>query len=140
MKYLLFLTISIINMPIENSDETSTLYQQSLYAHLSTLDIDTVFILKCFDIKLPSRVKHYHIIDISENPKIFLKTKSDLYAIKILPIEIDKGNIKIGLIDYILREDEGEIMMGYASSESFIYKYNSKSKQYKLIKREKHTF
>jgi hypothetical protein len=126
-------------MPVENFDETSTLYQQSLCDHLSTLNVDTVFILKCFDIKLPSRVKNYYIVDISESPETFLKNKSDLYAIKILPIEINKGNIKIGLIDYILREEKEEVIMSYTSSENFIYKYDNRIKRYKLIERKKNT-
>ena len=92
-------------MSFKPTNETSTLYQQSLKYHLCDMDIDTVFVLKCFDIEMPLNIENYYIIDITDNPQAFLKSKGELYAIKILPIEINEGNIKIGLIDYILQLD-----------------------------------
>ena len=117
----------------ENPNETSELYQKSLCYHLSKIEIDTVYVLKCFDVELPSRVNNYHIIDISSDPKSFLKKEQNLYAVKLMPFEVYKGNIEICLIDYIIEEEKDGMVMSNVGSKTFVYGYNKKTEKYKLI-------
>lgn len=129
----------MLSFKVSDGTETSKLYQQALCAHLSTGDkIDTVYIMKSFDIKLPSKIKNYHIIDVTDSLDFFLKNKKSLYVIKLLPIEINQGNIEIGIIDYGITKEKGEVMMIWSGSEIFIYKYSTKVKQYKLINIKKY--
>jgi hypothetical protein len=121
-----------------NSDNT-LLYQQSLLSHLSNVKTDTVYILKCFDIELPPKIGKYTIVDISGNTSAFLNGKSSLYAIKLMPVEMNKGAVEIILIDYVLKSNAGEVVMGNTGSVVFSYKYQGQSKKYKLLKKSKNT-
>lgn len=131
--------LSIFVMSFKPQNDSTLLYQQSLQNHLANVKIDTVYILKCFDIELPSQVGVYTIVDISENTTSFLLNRTSLYAIKIMPLEIHNGSIEITLIDYVLKIDKGEIVMSNTGSIVFSYKYDSQTKKYKLLKKSRHT-
>jgi hypothetical protein len=128
--------IVLMSLTKSNETETSNLYLQSLCHHLYSINIDTVYIFKSFDIELPLKIKKHQIIDISDNPESFLKDKKNIYVIKLMPVEVNnKGDIEIGLIDYILEKEGDELIMSNAGSEVFIYRYNKKAQKYKLIDR-----
>jgi hypothetical protein len=131
--------LSILIMSFNPKNDNTLLYQQSLLNHLSDVKTDTVYILKCFDIELPSKIGKYTIVDVSGDIRSFLVNNSSLYAIKLMPIEINKGAVEITLIDYILKIDAGEIVMSNAGSAVFSYKYESQTKKYRLLKKSKNT-
>jgi hypothetical protein len=133
------ITLLIITMSFKSNTDNTLLYKQSLLNHLSKIKTDTVYILKCFDIELPSKVGKYNIVDISENTNSFLKDKPSLYAIKLMPVEMNRGIIEITLIDYILKLKTDEILMSNTGSEIYSYKYESKSRKYTLLKKSKNT-
>ena len=134
-----FILLSILIMSLKSNNDSYLLCQQALLNHLSNLNTDTVYVLKCFDIELPSKIGKYTVIDISENTSSFLKEKSSLCAIKLLPIEINKGNIEITLIDYVLECNDGKILMSNAGSVIYCYKFESQTRKYKLLKEIKNT-
>ncbi len=120
MKNLITVVVLLVLiMSFKLKSDNTLLYQQSLLSHLSNLKSDTVYILKCFDIELPSKIGKYTIVDLSENTSIFLNGKSSLYAIKLMPIEMNKGAIEITFIDYVLKSNAGEVVMGNTGSVIF---------------------
>ena len=133
------ITLSVLVMSFKLNNDNTLLYQQSLLNHLSNVKTDTVYVLKCFDIELPSKIGKYTIVDVSENTSSFLISNSSLYAIKLMPIEMHKGTVEITLIDYVLKINAGEIVMSNAGSVVFSYKYENQTKKYKLLKKTKNT-
>lgn len=134
---VVFLSAFVMSFRLNN--DTALLYQQSLLDHLFNEKTDTVYILKCFDIELPSKIGKHTIVDINENTSAFLNGKSSLYAIKLMPIEINKGIVEIVLIDYVIKSKAGEVIMSNAGSEVYSYKYESRGNKYKLLKKSKNT-
>lgn len=130
-----FVVISFLIMSFRLNNDNTLLYEQSLLSHLSNVKTDTVYILKCFDIELPSKIGKYTIVDISDNTSAFIDGKSSLYAIKLMPVEMNNGTVEIILIDYVLKSDAGKVTMSNAGSVVFSYKYESKSKKYKLLQK-----
>ena len=131
--------LSTLIMSFNPISDNSLLYQQSLLNHLSIIKADTVYVLKCFDIELPSKIGKYTIIDVSGDTRSYLANNSSLYAIKLMPIEMNKGAVEITFIDYVLKIDAGEIVMSNAGGVVFSYKYESQTKKYKLLKKTKYT-
>lgn len=131
--------LSTLIMSFNPISDNTLLYQQSLLNHLSIIKADTVYVLKCFDIELPSKIGKHTIIDVSGDTRSYLANNSSLYAIKLMPIEINKGAVEITFIDYVLKIDAGEIVMSNAGSVVFSYKYERQTKKYKLLKKTKNT-
>lgn len=131
--------LSTLIMSFNPISDNTLLYQQSLLNHLSIIKADTVYVLKCFDIELPSKIGKHTIIDVSGDTRSYLANNSSLYAIKLMPIEMNKGAVEITFIDYVLKIDAGEIVMSNAGSVVFSYKYESQTKKYKLLKKTKNT-
>lgn len=121
-----------------NSDNT-LLYQQSLLNHFSKIKPDTVYVLKCSDIDLPSKIGKHIIIDISENVNALLKNTSSLFAVKLMPVEVNKETLEITLIDFILKNGSNRVIMNNAGSVVYSYKYDSRIKKYKLLKKTENT-
>ncbi len=134
---IVFLLIVIMSFKLKT--DNVLLYKQSLISHVSTVNADTIYILKCSDIELPSKIGKYTIVDISENTSLFLNNKLSLYAIKLTPVEISRGTIEIILVDYIIQNNAGEVMMSNTGSVIYSYKYESKSNRYTLVKKVKYT-
>lgn len=126
-------------MSFRLNNDTALLYQRSLLNHLSNEKTDTVYILKCFDVELPSKIGKHTIVDISENTSTFLNVKSSLHAIKIMPVEINKGIVEITLIDYVIKSNAGDVIMSNAGSVVYRYIYESRVNKYKLLKKSKNT-
>ena len=105
--------------------------------YLGTIKTDTVYVLKCYDIKLPSKIGRYNIIDIENSDRNLIKEKGSLYAIKVMPIELKKDTIEITLIEYLVSEENNERLMKNSGSQVFSYKYYTAKRQYKLIRRTK---
>lgn len=131
--------LSVVVMSFKVNKDNTVLYQKSLVLHLSNIKADTVYILKCFDTELPSKIGKHTIVDISENTSSFLNGKSSLNAIKLMPVEMNKGTVEIVLVDYVIRDNAGEVIMSNAGSVIYSYKYESKSSKYTLIKKSKNT-
>lgn len=138
-KIIAIITFLIIAVSFKSSTDNSLLYKQSLLNHLSKAKTDTVYILKCFDIELPTQIGKFTIVDISENTNSFLKGKPSLYAIKLMPVEMNKGVTEITLVDYIIKIKTGEVVMSNTGSEVYSFKYESKSRKYTLLKKLKNT-
>ena len=126
-------------MSFKSNNDNALLYQQSLQSHFSVIKADTIYVLKCPDIELPTKIGKYTIIDISNNVNNFLNNTSSLYVIKLMPIEINKGTIEIALVDYIFKNNSGEIIMSNAGSVVYSYKYESQSKKYRLVRKIENT-
>lgn len=116
--------------------DNESLYKRSLIYHLSQLKLDTLYVIKCDEITLPLTIKNYKVVEV-KNFQDALKGKESLYAVKVMPFEIKSGDIGVTLIDYVLRDENGEIMMNHTGSSTYVYRYSSKSKQYQLLRRIK---
>jgi len=139
MRPLLILLICFF-CSFKSEEDTVSLYKQSLQLYLGTIKTDTVYVLKCYDIKLPSKVGRYNIIDIENSDRNLIKEKGSLYAIKVMPIELKRDTIEITLIEYLVSEENNERLMKNSGSQVFSYKYDKAKQQYKLFKRTKNAF
>ena len=136
--FTILLVLSLLEISFKPSDNI-LLYKQALLDHMINSNSDTTYILKCFDIEIPSVIEKYRIVDISDNPNSFIDNKNSLYVVKIMPIEIKDGVLEITLIDYILESRDYEVIMNNAGSVVYCYKYERKFKKYKLISKIKNT-
>ena len=118
--------------------DTATLYRQSLLSHLSGFKIDSVYLIKCSDIELPAKIGSIALIELND-VKGILKSKESVYAIKLLPIALNKDRIEITIIDFIITLKKDEIIMSNAGSEVFVYIYDNQVSRYKLLRRFKNT-
>lgn len=140
MRLLFILVVTFCTIVSFKSDEeTENIYKQSLQLYLGNTKTDTVYILKCFDIKLPSKIGRYNIIDIENSDRNLLKEKGSLYAIKVMPIVLKKDTIVITLIEYLVSEENNERLIKNSGSQVFRFKYNAVSRRYKLISRTKNS-
>lgn len=140
MKNIFFIFgLTTLVMSFRLNNDSKLLYRQALLTHISNLKTDTIYVLKCFDIELPSKIDKHIIVDISENINFFLGNSSSLYVIKLMPIELNKGNVEITLIDYILKSNNGEIAMNNTGNVIYSYKYENETGKYKLLKKIKNT-
>jgi hypothetical protein len=138
IKILAFLSTCLLTFNNKAANhETEKLYTQSLIYHLSSINLDTVYVFKDFEINLPKKVKKIAIVEI-ENFSEFVKEKESFYAIKILPIEVNKGCVDVKLVDYFVEFKEGDINLSNIGGESFTFCYNNKLKKHQLTKRGKH--
>jgi hypothetical protein len=123
----------------QNFTQTDKLYHQSLKYHLSKSKIDTLFVLKDLDIALPETIKSTVVIHIDDLVD-FMKSRKDLYAIRLNNLQAENGNVVIGLsVFFIEKKDNGEINLANLSNESFTYYYTTREKKYQLLKRRKTT-
>jgi hypothetical protein len=138
MKNMIAVVLTALTMSFRFNNDNALLYQQSLLDHISKEDIDTVYVLKCFDIELPSKIGKHIIVDISENTGSFLHSNPSLSAIKLMPVEMNKGIIEIALIDYVIKNNRaGELIMSNTGSVVYSYKYERSTKKYILLKKSK---
>ena len=140
MKNIFFIFgLTTLVMSFRLNNDSKLLYHQALLTHVSNLKTDTIYVLKCFDIELPSKIGKHIIVDISENINFFMGNSTSLYAIKLMPIELNKGNVEITLIDYILKSNNDEIAMNNTGNVIYSYKYENETGKYKLLKKIKNT-
>lgn len=133
--YLLIISFIPIFMSFTSDEENMNLYKQSLQFHYSDVDTDTAYIIKCFDIELPQRIGKIVIVYIDNNAINILKDHNSLYVVKVMPLQVNKGDIEVVLVDFVLEETNGEVFMSNTGSEVFTYRYSKKEKKYKLINR-----
>jgi len=139
-KVVLIFGLSILFISFKINNDSELLYEQALLNHYSNHKTDKIYVLKCSDIELKSKVGKHTIVDISDNIKSYCGKDSSLYAIKLLPIESNKGNFEITIIDYLIKIHAGEITMSNAGSVIYRYKYEGSKNRYKMIKKIKYTF
>lgn len=137
MKCSLFI-FSVVLMSFTFKSDNNLLYQKALLNHFSKTNTDTIYILKGFDIEIPSKVGKYTIIDISDNTKSFIVNKPSLYAVKLMPIEMNNGIIEITLIDYVIKIDGSEVLLYNNGSAVYSYKYEIRKKKYMFLRKESH--
>lgn len=139
MKTLMMLLAFYSLALVKADDETASVYRQSLQLYLSNSKADTVYVLKCFDIKLPSKVGKYYIIDIENSSRNLIKEKGSLYAVKVMPIELKKKTIEVTLVEFLVSEENNERLMQNSGSQTFSYRYDAAVGKYKLVKRTKNS-
>lgn len=137
---IIIIALWVLSMSFTKQSDNALLYQQTLLNHLPNAATDTVFILKCFDIEIPAKIGRHAIVDVSDNASSFIDKNSSLYAVKLMPIELRKGVIEITLVDYVLKNNAGEITMSNTGSVVFSYTYDNQNKRYRLLKKSKNTF
>ncbi|NCI50652.1 hypothetical protein GWC95_12005 [Sediminibacterium roseum] len=89
---------------------------------------------------MPSKVGRFQIVDFENSKSNLVKDKGAIHAIKIMPMEINKGVIEITLVDFLISDEKGERILVNSGSQTFSYKYNSANKQYVLINKTRHSF
>jgi len=119
------------------NDDTINIYTQALKSYIGNTKVDTLYILKCQDIKIPEKIGKQVLIDIEASEKNWVKQKGTLNAVKIMPIKVDKDFIEITLTDFVLTMENNERVMRNFGSVTFIYKYDISQKKYNLIKKTK---
>jgi hypothetical protein len=137
MKLLMIILAFYSFASLKTDDETASIYRQSLQLYLSNTKADTVYVLKCFDIKLPSKVGKCYIMDIENSGGNLIKEKGSIYAVKVMPIELKKNIIEVTLVEFLVSEENNERRMQNSGSQTFSYKYDTAVGEYKLIKRTK---
>jgi hypothetical protein len=139
MKILMAVLVFCSFVAMKADDESERIYIQSLQLYLSNAKTDTVYVLKCFDIKLPSKVGKHYIIDIENSDRNLIKEKGSLYAVKVMPIELKKNTIVVTLVEFLVSEENNERLLQNSGSQTFSYKYDAALGKYKLIKRKMNT-
>ncbi len=133
---LLIILLGLILMSFYIKDDTTELYERSLYEHIHKISVDSVYILKSPDIvDLSSRINNIHIINISDSTQSFLLKQKGRYVVKLMPINVNKGNIEICIIDYTLEEEKGRIIFSNEGSKVYVYHYIGKGK-YILVRKK----
>ena len=140
MKKILIVCLIIGCISFKQEDDSINLYIQSLRLYLSDIKTDTIYVMKCFDIKLPSKLGRLNIVDIENSRQNIIKERGALYAIKISPIKLRNEIVEIGLTEYFVKEENDERIMSNSGSEIFSYQYDKPLHRYKLIKRTKNSF
>jgi hypothetical protein len=140
MKKILIVCLIIGCISFKQEDDSINLYIQSLRLYLSDIKTDTIYVMKCFDIKLPSKLGRLNIVDIENSRQNIIKERGALYAIKISPIKLRNEIVEIGLTEYFVKEENDKRIMSNSGSEIFSYLYDKPSQRYKLIKRTKNSF
>lgn len=140
MKKILIVSLIIGCISFKKEDDSINLYIQSLRLYLSDIKTDTIYVMKCFDIKLPAKLGKFNVIDIENSRQNIIKEKGALYAIKIMPIKLRNEIVEIGLTEYFVKEENNDRIMSNSGSEIFSYRYDKSSHRYKLIKRTKNAF
>jgi len=139
MKIFIPVLVFCLFVAMKADDETERIYIQSLKLYLSVAKTDTVYVVKCFDIKLPSKAGKYFIIDIENSDRNLIKEKGSLYVIKFMPLELKKNTIEVTLVEFLVSEENNERLFQNLGSQTFSYKYEPALGKYKLIKRTKNT-
>lgn len=140
MKKILIVCLIIGCISFKKEDDSINLYIQSLRLYLSDIKTDTIYVMKCFDIRLPAKLGKFNVIDIENSRQNIIKEKGALYAIKIMPIKLRNEIVEIGLTEYFVKEENNDRIMSNSGSEIFSYRYDKSSHRYKLIKRTKNAF
>lgn len=136
LKFILSaLPISFVKL---TDNDAALLYKQSLEYHLVDIRADTVRVLTCSNIELPRTVGKHEIIQNEEAANLFGNRKS-IRAVKLMPIEVDKGNLVIVLVDYAMNKTSNGVRLHNEGSELFKYSYDARSKKYKLLVRRKYS-
>lgn len=117
--------------------QTESVYKKAILLHFNSVNADTIYIMKCIEIELPSKVGKHNIVELN-NVVNDIKGKDKLYAVKLMPIQLNNANIDVVLIDYLIenKNDEG-INLANSGSEVFTFRYDAKLNSYKLINRKK---
>lgn len=130
--YCCMLVLSLMILSFRSECDNEDLYKKSIILHLS--QTDTIFILRSQDIEIPAKIGNSEIIIVDDNAKSLLQNRESIYAIKLMPIEINKGNIEIIIVDFLIKQEKGSIALNNVGNEIFVYKYLKN--KYKLIKRK----
>ena len=134
---LLFIGTNLLLLSNTWSDNT-IIYKQSVAFHFSNTNNDTIRILRCSDIEIPDKIGK-HVVVQSSTPAGLLRGKKSVRCAKLLPLQIQKGEVIAEIIDFSLSESAGETNMANEGGEIFRFKYSEKTKGYILIKRSKNS-
>jgi len=120
-------------------DLTNEIYENAIHEHCSSSSSATIYVLKCPDIELPTKIGNQNIVNI-ENLTKFMKGRKSTNVLKVMPLRVDEANIIVGMIDYlVVKKANGEIFMNNSGGEEIFYKYDEKCHCYKLISRKKNS-
>jgi hypothetical protein len=129
----------IINVSFRDMEEgTDSVYGMAIIHHMEKFPTETIYVLKCDDIELPSKLGQHKIINI-ENVQAVMKGRKSLYVLKLLPIELNKANFDVGIIDYVMEKKSTGINLANSGSEVFTFSYNAEQDKYQIINRKKYS-
>jgi hypothetical protein len=118
-----------------SGDESSQLYERSIKDHLSGGKYTTIHVLICEDLELPLKIGNIRVIQ-SEDPRVLAKGKKSLYVIKVFPLGVSKGLLKVAIIDFVYALKGKEHTLARSGIEIFRYRYDTASGTYLLVDRE----
>lgn len=74
-----------------------------------------------------------------ENVHSVMKGRKSLSVLKLLPIELNKANFDVGIIDFQMEKKSTGINLANSGSEVFTFSYNADQDNYQIINRKKYS-
>ena len=139
-KISILITTIIIVLSFKGfKDNTIDVYIDAIYQHISGFETGTIYILKCSDLELPSKIGSQNIVFI-DNVNKFMKGRKKTNIIRLMPLHLEGGNVNVILIDYLLeKKANGTINLSNNGGEIFTYTYDVNNDSYKLVSRKKNS-
>jgi hypothetical protein len=139
VKFIWLIIALIVNVSFKDKEEgTDSVYAMAIIHHMEKFPSQTIYVLKCDDIELPSKLGQHKIINI-ENVDAVMKGRKSLYVLKLLPIELNKANFDVGIIDFQMEKNTTGINLINGGSEVFTFSYNAEKDNYQIINRKKYS-
>ncbi|OQP39982.1 hypothetical protein A4H97_17345 [Niastella yeongjuensis] len=127
----------IVSVSFKNREKgADSVYAMAIMQHMEKFPTETLYVWKCDDIELPSKLGQHKIINI-ENFDAVMKGRKSLSVLKLFPIELNKGNFDVGIIDYQVEKKSTGINLLNGGSEVFTFSYNADQDKYQIIDRKK---
>ncbi len=126
----------VIGLLVAAPDELTTLYTRALQQHLVGIQTASIWLIGCEDMELPRKIDSHRLTPLEEVSREQRKAGGAL-VVKLLPLKLAQGDLIVTLADYEYRAVNNLVFTG---TEEFYYRYDSKGKQYHLVRRKSNGF
>jgi hypothetical protein len=116
-------------------NEAPGLYARALRSHVATAKMDTLRVWCREEVALPARIGSHPVVQ-ETLPERFLRGRSSTRAIRLLPLELQQGDVVVTLVDYVVSRQGQEVHLEFEANTSFRYRYHPSSKTYQLMSRK----
>lgn len=154
IKYAMFVFVLSFIMSFESiHDDASALYIMALKQHLSKIEKEvtsqserrelankTIFLINECGIELPKEIGSHKLQELGDSASVFISNDMGLHAIKLNPVEVNKGNIIIILSDYIVTKSNREVKFAYGGGIKYMFNYNYKRQNYTIVRTQSISF
>lgn len=131
--YFLVISLSMV-LSSHWENETSSLYIKCIKLHVQSQKKDTLNIMDNDFVKFPSYVGNHFIRTIDFANPNFLFTGQSIYALKVLPIQIEGKYLTVTLSDYLINVKGNDTSLIYTGGKRYYFKYNCSVEKYTFFK------